>query len=81
MADLLEKSCPLDTSPSPARSSPLDAVRIPIVIGVSGHRRIPMQDEAKLYDGVVKILTKIRRRYGGDTPLVLLSPLAEGADR
>jgi hypothetical protein len=40
-----------------------------------------MQDEAKLYDGVVKILTKIRRRHGDETPLVLLSPLAEGADR
>ncbi len=58
--------------------------RLPLVIGVSGHRNVRKQDIATLEAKVAEIIARIRRDYlrGNDeTPLILLSPLAEGADR
>ncbi len=59
----------------------LDAGRIPIVIGVSGHRAINQGDEPELYKAIVRVFNHLRKQVGAETPLVLLSPLAEGADR
>ena len=58
--------------------------RLPLVIGVTGHRDLRPQDEAELEDKIGEIIARIRRDYlpgGEETPLLLLSPLAEGADR
>jgi hypothetical protein len=53
---------------------------IPIVIGITGHRDIPFEDEPRLFNAVTKALKEITDK----TPKsqhVLLSALAEGADR
>lgn len=59
-------------------SGPLDELRVPIVIGVTGHRDIVGIPE--LEDRVREIFVDLHKRFP-HTPLVLLSPLAEGADR
>jgi hypothetical protein len=53
---------------------------IPIVIGVTGHRDLRDEDRRGLEDQVRSIFTDLKKDYP-NTPLVLLSPLAEGADR
>jgi len=55
-------------------------VPLPLVIGVTGHRDLRAQDREPLEDQVRKIFADLQKRYC-HTPLVLLSPLAEGADR
>jgi len=53
---------------------------VPIVISITGHRDIPQEDEPRLFDAVTKALKEI----ADQTPYsqhVLLSALAEGADR
>jgi len=52
----------------------------PLVIGVTGHRDLREQDRAELEKRVRAILIQLRGEYPS-TPLLLLSPLAEGADR
>jgi hypothetical protein len=62
---------------------PLPA-RLPLVIGVTGHRDLRDQDVPELERQVAAIIARLRRDYlGGDrsTPIVVLSALAEGADR
>lgn len=54
--------------------------RIPIVVGVTGHRDLREVDLDPLRHAVRKILTKLRSHHR-DSPFVLLSSLAEGADR
>ncbi|MTV48843.1 hypothetical protein GJ688_07590 [Heliobacillus mobilis] len=58
------------------RNEPL----IPIVIGVTGHRDLRNGDRLSLEEQVRKIFNDLRSSYP-HTPVVLLSPLAEGADR
>jgi hypothetical protein len=53
---------------------------VPIVLGVTGHRDIRDEDTSKLKDKIRGIFKKISQDYP-NTPLVLLTPLAEGADR
>ncbi len=53
---------------------------IPMVIGVTGHRDLRAEDTARLEDEVAKIFKELQTKYP-DTPLLLLSSLAEGADR
>ncbi len=58
--------------------------RLPLVIGVTGHRDLRDQDVARLELEVAAILARLRRDYlgqGTETPLVVVSALAEGADR
>src|SRR5712692_5209779 len=58
--------------------------RLPLVIGVTGHRDLRDQDAAKLEQEVSAIIARLRRDYlGGErkTPIIILSALAEGADR
>ncbi len=53
---------------------------IPIVIGVTGHRDLREADISPLESSVGGLIDSVRRGHP-DTPLILLSPLAEGADR
>jgi hypothetical protein len=59
--------------------------RVPLVIGVTGHRDLRAQDVPLLERAFGAIITRLRHDYmrdGGDAaPLVLISALAEGADR
>src|SRR5262245_46872451 len=60
------------------------ADRLPLVIGVTGHRDLREQDVPRLEQEVAAVLAGLRRDYlRGDkeTPIVVLSALAEGADR
>jgi len=53
---------------------------LPLVIGVTGHRDLRADDIAALESQVRKALEGLKTTYPS-TPLLLLSPLAEGADR
>ena len=53
---------------------------LPLVIGVTGHRDLRAQDRPALASRVSAIVATFLERYP-HTPLVLLSSLAEGADR
>ncbi|MBX7247307.1 MAG: hypothetical protein K1X53_17565 [Candidatus Sumerlaeaceae bacterium] len=53
---------------------------LPLVIGVTGHRDLREEDLVALQDIVRGIFERLGRQYP-NSPLVLLSPLAEGADR
>jgi hypothetical protein len=53
---------------------------LPLVIGITGHRDLRDADRADLEKQLGRILTDLRRRYPA-TPLLVLSSLAEGADR
>ena len=58
--------------------------RLPLVIGATGHRDLQDQDVPRLEQEVAAIITTLRRDYLGDdmaTPIIILSALAEGADR
>lgn len=54
--------------------------QLPLVIGVTGHRNLEQSDLAALRDKVRCIFAEIGRDFP-QTPLLLLSALAEGADR
>jgi hypothetical protein len=56
------------------------SARLPLVIGITGHRDLRDEDIRALEAKVREILQEIRARYL-HTPLILLSPLADGADR
>ncbi len=58
--------------------------RLPLVIGVTGHRDLRDQDVAQLEEQVAAVIAGLRRHYLGhdpETPIIVLSALAEGADR
>ncbi len=58
--------------------------RLPLVIGVTGHRDLRDQDIPRLEQAVAAIIAGLRRDYlghGGETPIIVMSSLAEGADR
>jgi hypothetical protein len=59
--------------------------QVPLVIGVTGHRDLRPQDVPLLEKEVRAIITRLRHDYFGGstdaTPFVLVSALAEGADR
>jgi hypothetical protein len=56
--------------------------RLPIIIGVTGHRDLDLRPEyeSALRARVDSIFAKLAREFPA-TPLLLLTPLAEGADR
>lgn len=62
-------------TPEPATQGPL-----PLMLGITGHRDLRPEDEPKLEQKVESVFRQFQSRYPR-TPLVLLSPLAEGADR
>ena len=58
--------------------------RLPLVIGVTGHRDLRDQDVPELERQVAAVIAGLRRDYLDDeptTPIIVLSALAEGADR
>ena len=59
--------------------------RVPLVVGVTGHRDLRLEDIPALEKEFEAILKRLQNDYqggtGGDAPLVLVSALAEGADR
>lgn len=63
---------------TPASLDPPGDGRVPIVLGVSGHRTLP--DEELLASKVRAEMATLRDRYP-HSPFAILSPLAEGADR
>ncbi|HKV54541.1 MAG TPA: hypothetical protein VJN94_07835 [Candidatus Binataceae bacterium] len=54
--------------------------RIPLVVGVTGHRDLHPQARAELTGCVRQVFARLKRSYPS-TPITLISPLAEGADR
>ncbi|HEY4403072.1 MAG TPA: hypothetical protein VGN55_00360 [Xanthobacteraceae bacterium] len=58
--------------------------RLPLVIGVTGHRDLREQDVAGLEAEIAAIIARLRHDYledDAETPIIVLSALAEGADR
>ena len=58
--------------------------RIPLVVGVTGHRDLRPQDRDLLETTVSNVLADLKRDYldnSPHTPIVILSGLAEGADQ
>lgn len=55
-------------------------LRIPLVIGITGHRDLRSEDIEALESQVKGLFKRLWSDYPS-TPLVVLSPLAEGADR
>lgn len=55
-------------------------LKIPLIIGVSGHRDIPKESIHQIESKVIEIFDNLITKYPA-TPFVLLSPLADGADR
>ena len=53
---------------------------LPLVIGITGHRDLRLEDDEPLKGEVRAIFRQLRQSFP-HTPLVLLSPLADGADR
>lgn len=53
---------------------------LPVIIGITGHRDIPSQDIPAIRQALRHIFTNLQNACP-NTPLILLSPLAEGADR
>src|SRR5437899_1178013 len=58
----------------------VSALPAPLVIGITGHRDLRLEDVDKLEDKVRQVLGEKRTQYPS-TPIILLSALAEGADR
>jgi len=52
---------------------------VPIVIGITGHRDIAKRDESELRTAIRNIFNDLKRNYP-NSPLMVLSALAEGAD-
>jgi hypothetical protein len=76
-----EVSVDLDFQEVPRASFPLNHDRrIPLVVGVTGHKDVREEDHDALGLLVSQLLGELRTKYP-DTPLIILSALAEGADR
>jgi hypothetical protein len=54
--------------------------RLPIVIGITGHRDVRPENEPALAEALDAIFTRLETEYPA-TPLLVLTPLAEGADQ
>ena len=54
--------------------------RIHLILGITGHRDIPQEDVDKLKEKIKDIFNELKSKYP-HTPFLLLTPLAEGADR
>lgn len=65
---------------APRMKSPLPRQRVPLTVAVTGHRDIPPDDYSVLSAVVSKVLSDISAGHP-DTPFLLVSALAEGADR
>jgi hypothetical protein len=61
-------------------ASPDRDARIPVVLGVTGHRALRREDEETIAAQLRTLFARIRRE-APSSPIVLLTALAEGADR
>ncbi len=61
-------------------SGDFSRVQAPLMIGVTGHRDLRAGDIERLEQRIEQILRRLRAQYPF-TPFLVLSPLAEGADR
>jgi hypothetical protein len=59
---------------------PMKSGRIPLLVGVTGHRDLRDEDLPRLRSIVGKIFADLKAAYTS-SPIILLSSLAEGADR
>jgi hypothetical protein len=66
--------------PLPAAGTVQYESLIPLIVGVTGHCDLREEDLGRLRNEVAAILRGLRAKYPS-TPIVVLSPLAEGADR
>ena len=53
---------------------------VPLVIGVTGHRDLPVEEAPLIKQRVRTFLEDLRRDYP-ELPMLVMTPLAEGADR
>ena len=60
--------------------SDIEDLKIPLIVGVSGHIDIAEPEEA-FEKPLKEFWTLLRERVGSETPIILLSSLAVGADR
>lgn len=56
-----------------------DTFLIPITFGITGHRDIVPQDMNRAEECITKVIKSFRKRFP-NSPLLFLSPLAQGAD-
>jgi hypothetical protein len=54
--------------------------RIPLIIGVTGHRELHPEDVSRVQSGLREFFENLQRRFP-HTPLLLLSSMCQGADR
>ena len=60
--------------------------RIPIIVGVTGHRNIVDEDKPAIKAQVIESLKEIQnlckaeKKGGEDTPVIMLNAFAQGAD-
>jgi len=54
--------------------------RRPLVVGVTGHRALPVAEEPALERAVAAVFSRLQTTRRG-RPILLISPCAEGADR
>jgi hypothetical protein len=66
--------------PTHAPPAPTLPAGVPLVLGVTGHRELRPADTEPLSTLVASIVGELQRMYT-HTPLIVLTPLAEGADR
>lgn len=62
------------------RAAPLPGDLVPLVVGVTGHRDLVADEIPRLRERVREFFDALRQKHP-DLPIVLMSPLAEGADR
>ena len=62
------------------KMSDIEDLKIPLIVGVSGHIDIAEPEEA-FEKPLKEFWTLLRERVGSETPIILLSSLAVGADR
>ena len=63
----------------PVNETQAECLKIPVVVGVTGHIDIA-QDESWVLGQLEQFWSAVRRIVGPETPIVLLSSLARGAD-
>jgi hypothetical protein len=69
----------LNKSGSSDGFQPIGAMKIPIIVGITGHRDLRQQDIPALEAEIRKIFRELKQRHP-HTPLIVVSALAEGAD-
>jgi hypothetical protein len=82
MGSISEEPNPLGRTPERVSPNIFDSsvVKAVLVIGVTGHRDIPKFAQDGLQQKIKEVFLELKAKYKA-TPFVLITPLAEGADR